>query len=1293
MQCRSICKTRRISRLLLTFATFLLIAATVANCQLDQTCTISVLNRNVPVNPDGTWVLANIPANFGRVRARANCIQNGITVTGESDLFLVPPNGSVTLIPITLGSTTPIPTSLTVTAPATQLTTVGATVQLQATASYATDPVKDVTAGSAGTDYTISNSAIATITPDGLVTAVSSGTVVIQATNDGASGILSLQVVLGGASHGGIPDTWAIGHGLDPNDPAMPFEDPDHDGLTNLQEFQNGTDPHNPDTDGDGLTDGDEVFKYHTNPLLPDTDGDGIPDGVEIQTGTDPLDPNSYDLSKAVQSLDIKPNIFALTVNSILGEASVQLAVTGHLIDSKTSINLTATAPPKRATNYSSSDLSICNFGAPDGSVFAGSNGSCTITATNNGHSAIAQGTVSSFSPEPLSSINIPGYANAVAVNGNLAYVAAGSKGLQIVDVADRTSPQIASSISTPGNANDVRLMGNLAFVADGPSGIEIIDVTNPLSPTLVGSFKTTASALDVAVSGGVAYVAEGASGVQLVNVSNPAAPNGLGSVLLTGITKGVEIDPSRNLLVVVGTGGLFAISVANPNAPVLVGSLDYTSSVGLQADARDVALQGNFAFVADHISSLVSVDLSNPSQPAYLASAGSAAFAELQDVVISGTFAFGADSQPQGGAPIFNIANPSVLQPLSTLTFPSGDARGFNEVHATGVAVDGAYAYLTASHSPLDLGEKGVSGDTGLFIGRYQPPVDTKGIPPTVQIVSPVNGSAVVRGSQLQITVQASDDVAVAAVNFFINGQQVFTTTSAPYQFTYPVSGTATTLQIGAQAIDFGQNVASAAPVIVTAINDPLTTAQGTIVDSNNSAVAGANVLCQGKSAVSAADGTFGVAGLSTILGPIQCTATATISGAPEAGVSGSINPVAGGITKIGTIIVSGLGSQGQDFWLAFPQNTGGLGELFILANSTANYTVANSSTGFSASGVLTPQAPAIVSLPVTLMSSLDQTVENKGIHVTADANVSVFFYSPVFSDVYLGIPTPSLGTEFYALDYPSIAPGLLSRLVVAASQNGTQVTISNLCGNSALTTLNSGQTYAASCTDVSGAHVVSDKPVLVVTSNDCASPAGLNATSCGALAQNMFPLGPLWGTETYSAPLPGDATGFDVYRIIAARDGTTITVDQGGGNIQTLALNQGQFQELHFKAGAHFTSNLPILVMQYPTGFMSNGTNQFSAMQLIPLTSFKSSSTFYAPADLGWSNNAVVIAPNNAVGFVQLNGKSISGFTPLPGGLYQFAVISVPDGQNSVTSPQPVAIYSLGFLSFEAYSTPTRF
>lgn len=67
--------------------------------------------------------------------------------------------------------------------------------------------------------------------------------------------------------------------------------DTDGDGLTDYEEIMKyKTDPLKPDTDGDGLMDGAEVNHYKTDPLKPDTDGDGLMDGAEVnQYKTDPL--------------------------------------------------------------------------------------------------------------------------------------------------------------------------------------------------------------------------------------------------------------------------------------------------------------------------------------------------------------------------------------------------------------------------------------------------------------------------------------------------------------------------------------------------------------------------------------------------------------------------------------------------------------------------------------------------------------------------------------------------------------------------------------------------------------------------------------------------------------------------------------------------------------------------------------------------------------------------------------------------------------------------------------------
>ncbi len=95
-------------------------------------------------------------------------------------------------------------------------------------------------------------------------------------------------------------------------------DDPDHDGLTTAQEIALGTDPLKYDTDGDGISDGDEVNIYHTNPLMADTDGDGISDGAEMAAGTDPLDPKSN--FKVVAGQLLTNGSFVLNWSAITGK-------------------------------------------------------------------------------------------------------------------------------------------------------------------------------------------------------------------------------------------------------------------------------------------------------------------------------------------------------------------------------------------------------------------------------------------------------------------------------------------------------------------------------------------------------------------------------------------------------------------------------------------------------------------------------------------------------------------------------------------------------------------------------------------------------------------------------------------------------------------------------------------------------------------------------------------------------------------------------------------------------------
>ena len=95
----------------------------------------------------------------------------------------------------------------------------------------------------------------------------------------------------------GIPNWWKEEYGLSTNSPTLATSYPPGDKLTYLQKFLYGLNPLTNDTDGDGVSDYDEMFVYHSNPLSTNTAGDGIPDGWKVQYG---LNPSANDANNQV---------------------------------------------------------------------------------------------------------------------------------------------------------------------------------------------------------------------------------------------------------------------------------------------------------------------------------------------------------------------------------------------------------------------------------------------------------------------------------------------------------------------------------------------------------------------------------------------------------------------------------------------------------------------------------------------------------------------------------------------------------------------------------------------------------------------------------------------------------------------------------------------------------------------------------------------------------------------------------------------------------------------------------
>ncbi|MGI9273747.1 MAG: Ig-like domain-containing protein, partial [Endozoicomonas sp.] len=148
----------------------------------------------------------------------------------------------------------------------------------------------------------------------------------------------------------------------------------------------------------------------------------------------------------------------------------------------------------------------------------------------------------------------------------------------------------------------------DLALVANGHGGVQVIDISSFASPYHVGYIKPNGFTRDVKIKGNYAYIAASHEGVVVANISEPTLPV-IRSVDTIGIANRLTIQGDK--LYVTNMSGDGEISqvdifdISQPVQPKLLRSIELTPAREdyVQDGVYDVSVTGNFAYASVHYS------------------------------------------------------------------------------------------------------------------------------------------------------------------------------------------------------------------------------------------------------------------------------------------------------------------------------------------------------------------------------------------------------------------------------------------------------------------------------------------------------------------------------------------------------------------------------------------------------------------------------------------------------------------------------------------------------------------
>ena len=182
-------------------------------------------------------------------------------------------------------------------------------------------------------------------------------------------------------------------------------------------------------------------------------------------------------------------------------------------------------------------------------------------------------------------------------------------------------------------------------------------------------------------VSESYAYVAAGDAGLRVIHIANPAAPVEVGSYDSPGTASAVAISGHYAYLAD-GSAGLRVVNVTNPADPTFVQWCDTDGAV-------DVVVTGSYAYVVNGGSGLCIVNIANPAAPTLAGTLDT--LRQARGVAANGSLVYVADEDV--GLRIINVANPAAPAEIGRWEPRQGEYSTFGPV--MNVAIQDDYAYV----------------------------------------------------------------------------------------------------------------------------------------------------------------------------------------------------------------------------------------------------------------------------------------------------------------------------------------------------------------------------------------------------------------------------------------------------------------------------------------------------------------------------------------------------------------------------------------------------------------------